>query len=306
MVRPAALALSSLRHDVCADTTSAPRTRVVEVNGTFLSYVEQGAGRPVVFVHGALSDLRVWDPLRDELARRAEGASGFRLIAYTQRYYGTRTWSDDGARFSIATHAEDLARLIATLAAEPVHLVGTSYGGLVAATAAVRNPALIRSLVLYEPALVSLLPQESEDGRTARADRAAFMAPVMSALRAGDNIRAARSMYETVNQLPPGGFDSQPQAVQTRVLDNARSLPMLLPVLSASSDVTCELLKDFVRPTLVMRGEKSQAYYVLINEAISRCMPWARQVVLKNANHGAPYRDPQAFAAALFEFLSDC
>src|SRR5262245_29273947 len=134
MVHPPALVPSPLGHDVRA---SAPPKNVVEVNGTLLSYEEQGAGQPVVFVHGALSDLRVWDPLRDNLARREEIASRFRLIVYTQRYYGTREWSDDGALFSIATHAQDLARLIATLATEPVHLVGTSYGGLVAATAAV-------------------------------------------------------------------------------------------------------------------------------------------------------------------------
>jgi pimeloyl-ACP methyl ester carboxylesterase len=305
MIRPVALAPSPLCHDVRADTTSAPRTGVVEVNGTFLSYVEQGGGQPVVFVHGALSDLRVWDPLRNELAGRAEIARGFRLIAYTQRYYGTRAWNDSGARFSANAHADDLAKLIAALAAEPVHLVGTSYGGLVAATAAVRNPALVRSLVLYEPALVSLLPQASEDGRTARADRAAFMAPVMSALKDGDTIRAARAMYEAVNQLPPGGFEHEPHAVQARVLDNARSIPMVLAAASAS-DVTCKLLKDFARPTLVMRGEKSQAYYVLINEAIGRCVPRAHQVVLENANHGAPHRNPEAFTAAVFAFLSKC
>jgi pimeloyl-ACP methyl ester carboxylesterase len=302
MVRPAALAPSPLRHNVRADTASAPHTGIVEVNGAFLSYEEQGAGQPVVLVHGALSDLRVWNPLRDELARRAEIASGFRLIAYTQRYYGTREWSDGGARFSVAMHADDLAKLLSALAAEPVHLVGTSYGGFIAATAAVKNPALVRSLVLYEPALISLLPQESDDGRAARADRALFMAPVMSALKAGDTIRAARSMYEAVNQLPPGGFDHEPHAIQARVLDNARTLPLLLPALSAS-EVTCGLLGAFARPTLIMRGENSQAYYALINEAIGRCMPQARQVVLKDANHGAPYRDPGGFAAAVFAFL---
>ena len=304
MVRPAALAPSPLCHDVRAGTTSA-RTAVAEVNSVFLSYEEQGAGQPVIFVHGALSDLRVWDPVRDELAQRTEIASRFRLIAYTQRYYGTCRWSDDGARFSVATHADDLAKLIAPLATKPVHLVGTSYGGLVAATAAVRNPGLVRSLVLYEPALISLLPQESEDGRAARADRAAFMEPVMSALKIGNTVRAARAMYEAVNQLLPGGFDHEPHAVQTRVLDNARTLPLLLAALAAS-DITCELLKDFPCPTLVMRGERSQAYYILINEAIGRCMPWARQVVLKNANHGAPHRNPDAFAAAVFEFLRSC
>ena len=53
-----------------------------------------------------------------------------------------------------------------------------------------------------------------------------------------------------------------------------------------------------------MRGENSQAYYVLINQAIGRCFPAARQVVLKDANHGGPGRDPAAFIAAVFEFLS--
>jgi pimeloyl-ACP methyl ester carboxylesterase len=305
MIRPAALALSPLRHDVRADTTSASRTGVVEVNGAFLSYEEQGAGQPVVFVHGALSDLRVWGPVRDELARRAEITSRFRLIAYTQRYYGTRAWSDGGARFSVATHADDLAKLVTALATEPAHLVGTSYGGLVAATATVKNPALVRSLVLYEPALVSLLPQESEKGRMARADRSALMAPVMCALKAGDSIRAARAMYEAVNQLPPGGFEHEPHAVQTRVLDNARTLPLVLAALSAA-DVTRDMLEAFARPTLVMRGETSQAYYALINEAIDNCMPRARRIVLKGANHGAPHRDPEAFTAAVFEFLSNC
>jgi pimeloyl-ACP methyl ester carboxylesterase len=305
MVRPAALAPSPLRHDVRAGTTSAPRTAVVEVNGVFLSNVEQGAGQPVVFVHGALSDLRVWQPVREQLARRAEIASGFRLIAYTQRYYGTRAWNDDGARFSVATHADDLARLVAALAAGPVHLVGSSYGGLVAVSAAVKNPALVRSLVLYEPALGSVLPEDSEDGRAARADRAAFIAPVIAAIRAGDNIRAARLMYEAVNQLPPGGFDCEPYAVQARVLDNARNLPLLFAAL-ASSDMTCDRLRDFAAPTLVMRGERSQPYYVLITEAVARCLPQARRVVLKDANHGAPHRDPAAFAAAIVEFLSKC
>ena len=36
---------------------SAPAVKEVEVNGVRVSYVEQGAGEPIVFVHGAFSDL---------------------------------------------------------------------------------------------------------------------------------------------------------------------------------------------------------------------------------------------------------
>ena len=43
---------------------SAPAVKAVEVNGVRLSYVEQGSGEPAVFVHGAPTDLRSWEPVR--------------------------------------------------------------------------------------------------------------------------------------------------------------------------------------------------------------------------------------------------
>jgi pimeloyl-ACP methyl ester carboxylesterase len=301
MTRSAALA-PSLDPAVLASGAPATVATEVEVNGVRLPYVEQGCGEPVIFVHGALSDLRAWEPARAEIAKREAIASRYRFIAYSQRYYGPHIWKDNGTEFSVATHADDLAKLIVALDAGPVHLVGTSYGGLVATTAAVKSPSLVRSLILYEPALVSVLPESSEDGKAARKDRAEFIAPVISALNAGGAIQAARLMYEAVNQLPPGGFDREPQATQTRVLDNARTLPLMFATLP-SSTITGDMLKDFARPTLVMRGEKTQVYYALINEAVSRCIPRARQVILKNADHGGPYRDPAAFTAPLLGFL---
>ena len=279
--------------------------RHAEVNGVCLPYLEQGSGQPLIFVHGALSDLRVWEPVRAEIVKRGDIATTNRYIAYTQRYFGTHAWKDDGKEFSAATHADDLAAFIAALDAGPVHLIGASYGGLVAATAAVANPALVRSLTLYEPALVCVLPEGSENGKAARKDRAEFMRPVISAIKAGDNMKAARLMYEAAHQLPPGGFDHEPHVTRTTVLDNARTLPLLLAALS-SSDITCDVLKAFARPTLVMRGEKTQAYYALINEAISKCFPAARQVVLNDVNHGGVRRDPAAFSAAVLEFISTC
>ena len=123
----------------------APAVKAVEVNGVRLSYMEQGSGEPAVFVHGAPSDLRTWEPVREAIAKK------YRFIAYTQRYFGTEPWPDEGKNFSIATLADDLATFITSLNAGPVHLVGWSYGGVVAMPAAVKNPSLVRSLILYEP-----------------------------------------------------------------------------------------------------------------------------------------------------------
>ena len=47
------------------------------------------------------------------------------------------------------------------------------------------------------------------------------------------------------------------------LLDNARVVPLMLAAPPPPA-ITCDMLKDFTRPTLVMRGEKSQPFYALI------------------------------------------
>jgi pimeloyl-ACP methyl ester carboxylesterase len=270
----------------------------VEINGVRLQYIEQGSGEPIVFVHGAPHDLRAWEPVREAIAKR------YRFIAYTQRYFGTKPWPDEGKNYSIATHADDLAKFITSLNAGPVHLVGWSHGGVVAATAAISDPSLVRSLILYEAGVLSVLPAESPEGKIVREDRARMFGPVVAAAsETGDFIKAAKLLQEVVFQLRPGEFNSLPEDLQTVLLDNARVVPLMFAAPPPSA-ITCDILKDFTRPTLVMRGEKSRAYFTLISEAITKCVPGARQVILQNVNHDAPWRDPAAFTAAILDFLS--
>jgi pimeloyl-ACP methyl ester carboxylesterase len=297
MVRLSVLASLLLSLVIPSSATSAPLAKEVEINGVRLPYVEQGSGEPVVFVHGVPSDLRSWEPVREGIAKK------YHFIAYTQRYFGTGPWPDDGKNLSVATLADDLAKFIATLNAGPVHLVGWSYGGQVITTAAVKNPSLVRSLILYEASVASMLPTDSAEGKAAREDRAKMLAPVIAAAKAGDAVQAAKLLQEAVFQIPPGEFDRFPQDRQTRVLDNARTLPLVFAA-PPPPVITCDMLKSFARPTLVMRGEKTQAFYTLIAEAIGKCVPGAQLVVLPNVNHDGPVRDPAAFSAAVLDFLS--
>ncbi len=119
--------------------------RHVEVNGVHIGYTEHGSGIPVVFVHGSMSDRRIWE------AQRPDIALNYRYVAYDQRYFGPEPWRDDGRNFSQATHAADLMAFIRSLHAGPVHVVAWSYGGSVATLAASQHPELFRSLSLHEP-----------------------------------------------------------------------------------------------------------------------------------------------------------
>ena len=218
MVRLSVLASLLLSLAIPGNATSAPLAKEAEVNGVRIQYLEDGSGEPVVFVHGVVSDHRAWEPVRDEIARK------YRFIALTQRYFGTGPWKDDGREYSVATFTDDLAKFVTSLNAGPVHLVGWSFGGHVAATMAVKNPSLVRSLVLYEASMISVLPADSAEGKAAREDRARIYAPAAAASKAGDPVKATRLLVEAVFQLPPGGSDREPQAFQTMWDDNARTV----------------------------------------------------------------------------------
>ena len=215
----------------------ARRPKKPRSTGFACPYVEQGSGEPVVFVHGAISDLRAWEPIREEIAKK------YRFVAYTQRYFGTGAWKDDGKQFGVATHAGDLAKLITALNTGPVHLVGWSYGGAVATEAALKNPSLVRSLILYEPAVWEVLAPDSPEGKEALEDRGKIFGPAVAANKAGDPVQATRLLLEGVFYLPRGGFDREPKAAQTIWLDNSRTTPLLFA--ASPTAITCDTTEEF-------------------------------------------------------------
>ena len=82
---------------------------------------QQGQGAPVLLVHGALADARMWSAHQSHLAAR------WNTLAVTLRYFGTQAWPDDGPPFGLAAHLDDLVRAIAAWGQGPVHLVAWSY-----------------------------------------------------------------------------------------------------------------------------------------------------------------------------------
>ena len=277
-----------------AQTSQPPQTRRVVVNGADLTYTEQGAGPPVVFVHGAVGDLRFWEPQRDAFAKR------HRFVAYTFRYHGTAPWPDDGKQYSDETHAADLASFISALKAGPVHLVGLSYGGKLAAMVATRQPHLVQSLTLAEPSLFALLADQPEGKPVLEAWGKQFQ-PIAAAVKAGDLVGATKFLAAVVTGEPVEKFDKLPQGLRQILLDNARTLGALFA--NPEATVPCESLRALKIPTLVIRGERTPQIFVKTNEAVTRCVAGSRSVVITNASHAMSYDNPAAFNQAVLAFL---
>lgn len=265
------------------------------VDGATLSYLEQGQGVPVVFVHGAVADHRTWD------AQRAPTARKYRYIAFDQRYFGPAPWPDDGQHFSLATHANDLAAFLRQLDVGSAHLVGWSYGADVALVLAVQHPALVRSLFLYEPSMATFVTAPA-DLRAVNEDLEKMSAGGIAAVRAKDDVAAVRAFLDGADALP-GTFDAYPRGPRSVALENARTLPLDFAAPPPPS-ITCAQLGSIKAPTAVVRGALTAPVFRIVADAASHCIPGSLLIVVPNTRHLWPAQEPAAFNRTLLDFLA--
>ena len=145
-----------LRRDA-ASARSAPRGRRRTVAGTAsgrpatLTTVAVGdhetvvasrgeSGPPVVLLHALGLDWRMWDAVMVSLARSR------RVFAYDIRGHGRAAGSP--VPFTMDDAAADLVAVLDALALDRAHVVGLSYGGGIAQTAAIHHPERFASLAL--------------------------------------------------------------------------------------------------------------------------------------------------------------
>jgi pimeloyl-ACP methyl ester carboxylesterase len=90
-------------------------------------------------------------------------AQKFHVVTYSRRYAYPNQWPGDGEDNNLTNNATDLAELIIKrLDLGPAHLIGHSYGALTALYMAYQHPELVRTLVLGEPPVMSLLENTTQ------------------------------------------------------------------------------------------------------------------------------------------------
>jgi pimeloyl-ACP methyl ester carboxylesterase len=100
-------------------------------------YEEAGEGRPVLFCHAGVADLRMWD------AQFAAPVPGHRYVRSDMRGYGLSEWVAEP--YSPTT---DVEAVVDHLTLEDLVLVGCSMGGRIAMEIAVRRPETVSALVI--------------------------------------------------------------------------------------------------------------------------------------------------------------
>jgi len=266
------------------------------INDRDMEYFIQGEGAPVLLVHGALADYRMWEK------HSALLADGYTVISFTQRYFGKRaTVTDENYPFGITTHLQDLRSLIETADRGPVHIIAWSYGADVALALAIQAPHLVRSLFLYEPGCPVYL---SEVQLQRFMDDAEVMFGPVFPIVAQNHLEKAARLLMDASAGRDGYFEDQEESLRVHQLENAHSLALQMTQ-TEPPDITIEQLNQLRMPVALLRGEQTRPLFKEVFEAAADAIHGVHARVIHDARHMLPLEDPAALVHLARAFIDE-
>ena len=218
--------------------------------------------------------------------------AGFEVVAIDQRGQNESTGPDDPDAYTLARLAADLADVIDGLAETTVHLVGHSFGGLVAREYALAHPDRIRTLALLDSGPAAIPGRSAEQAKLLSA-AATFMtsAEIWTEMQ-------KRSAAEGAPQHPDPGVRT---FLQRRFENNDTAMlaGMGTAILSAA-DRTADLAAAAFR-ILVAAGSGDEAWPVELQKDMATRLG-TDLVLIADAAHSPAAENPAATARLLAGF----
>ncbi len=211
------------------------------------------------------------------------------------RYH--RTLSAGRTGFSIDDDAAICARLLHHVGLGPPHIVGHSYGGLVALALA-RGGEAVRSLAVLEPAATGFLPPEHA---------AVAVAPLLELGRAeGPEAATDRFLEAVLGDDARQLLDRHVPGARDEALAHAEQffgaeLPAVVRWTFGPEDAA-----GIAAPILNVTGDSSVPRFAQGGALIQAWFPDARRYVLPAATHLLMAQNPEAMAARLQQFWASC
>ncbi len=257
---------------------------VVEASGLEIAYQRAGTGPPLVLVHGATADSRIWQP---QLATLPDG---FTVVAWDEP--GAGRSSDVPTEFGLTDYANCLAILIDTLELGPAHVGGLSWGGTVVLELYRHHPSLVATLILADTyaGWKGSLPADEVRSRL-EGVRQTLEAPVeeLDPGRALPGWFAGAPPAEFVPLLEEMAADVRPESVRTAL------------TVMAEADQR-DLLPRIAVPTLLIWGELDARSPLSVARQFDQGIPDAELVAIPGAGHVSNLERPELFNAAVLDF----
>ena len=271
-------------------------SRFVDVDGVRVHYQEAGERNtslpPLILIHGFASSTLVWSKVFLPLAE-----AGFRVIALDMLGFGY-SGKPRKAEYTIGGQAKLVISLLERLGIKRATLVGSSYGGAVAATCALDYPQRVDRLVL----IGTVNNNRPLNYKLMRVFGSPLFGDVVSPLLIGSRRLLRRRMKRV--------YDRHAWVLDERRVD-ARHLPLraagtqraiIRTVRNWDAERISRDAHLIRKPALLLWGENDREIPLADGERLHEEIPGSRLIVFLNCGHLPHEEYPEAFTKVVADF----
>ena len=249
----------------------------VDANGGRLWVETEGSGSGVLFLHGGLGDLRLFEPQARFLASR------FRCIRYDLRLWGRS--ETEGVEFS---WVDDTIAVLDALGADRVAVVGLSFGGGLAVDFALAHPERLWALVSLAGGVTGLPVDPYTEEQDAAFEKAAETGDLETAMQIDLDVWAPLGADDRMREL----WRATPEA--RGVPDGANPRPR---------PDAHERLEEIAVPTLVVVPTHDPPAQQDVGRRLALAVPGAQLAEL-DTDHYLTLREAEQVNELLLAFLT--
>lgn len=275
----------------------AGHSRFTDVNGVRVHYQEAGPmdGPAVILIHGFASSTLVWSKVFLEFAVR-----GFRVIAPDLLGYGYSAKPRD-FDYTIGAQARMLDNLLDQMGLAQVTLVGSSYGGAIAASIALDYPTRVKKLVLVG----AVTNNEPTKYLLMRLFGSPLIGDILSPLLLSSRQLLKRRMKRVYDRhswiLDDVRVEARHQPLRTAATHRA----IIRTVRRWDADRIQREAHLITQPTLLVWGDNDAEVPLRFGQQLHDAIKGARMIIIQNCGHLPHEEFPQAFIEVVGGFCAN-
>jgi pimeloyl-ACP methyl ester carboxylesterase len=243
-------------------------------DGVNIYYEVHGSGPAILLTHGYSASGEMWDGQVEALSK------DHTLITWDMRGHARSDSPADDALYSEPLTVGDMAAILDAVGVEQAIVGGLSLGGYMSLAFYRAHPERVKALLIFDtgPGFRKDEAREAWNQRSLRTAKGWETEGLARAKRAGGEVAIAS--HRTADGL-------------------ARAARGMLTQRDAA---VMNVLPEVKVPALVLVGEKDEPF-LAASDYMAGKIPGAKKVVLPNAGHAANIDQPEAFNAAVLDFL---
>lgn len=276
----------------------AENSKFAEVDGVRVHYQEFGAanGKPILMIHGYSASTYTWNKVAPLFAE-----NGLRVFIVDLVGFGFSqkpVWFD----YTIDAQARVIARLMNRLGVGRATLVGSSYGGAVAAAVALDDAERIEKLVLVG----AVVNDEIRKTLVVKVGSLPFLSGVITPFLAGSKTYMRARMRNSIDKTNHDLIDGERVAAIMRPLQSADAHNALVSTLKNWSASRIEQNAARIKqPTLLIWGENDRIVPPRNGERMHELLPNSKLVVFDNCGHIPQEERTADFVNLVTDFVQD-